>query len=139
VRFGGIHDCIGGKVNEVENEFVRVLRFYFVSLKNFIWEILQVHRDDHLRFALDGSRKYMAVVFVWQAQGWDQMLIAFDERIDSCFVHQVACSFELLPRYVLPVLEEVGNPLLMNGIGPLGAKETGERQVHQKVPKLRGI
>jgi hypothetical protein len=81
----------------------------------------------------------MAVVFVWQAQGWDQMLIAFDERIDSCFVHQVACSFELLPRYVLPVLEEVGNPLLMNGIGPLGAKETGERQVHQKVPKLRGI
>jgi hypothetical protein len=23
--------------------------------------------------------------------------------------------------------------------GPLGAKSTGERQVHQKVPKLRGV
>lgn len=73
----------GGKLNAIQDEFVRMLRLHFVLLKDFRGKILQIHRDNHLHLTPDGRGKYMAVVFVWQAQGWNQMLIAFDKRINS--------------------------------------------------------
>ena len=84
-----------------------MLRFHVVLLKHFCREVLQVHRDDHLCLAPDGRRKYVAVVFVRKGQVGNQILIAYYESIESRSIHQLACAFQLLPREIWPILEEV--------------------------------
>src|ERR1035441_4551716 len=98
--FGGIHDNIGSQVDQLQNEFVRMQRLNFVLLKNFARKVLQIHSDDHLSLAADRRSKYMAVVFVRQAQGGNQVLIALYERVQGRFVHQLPSTFQLFPRKV---------------------------------------
>ena len=87
MRFGGIHDNIGSYVDQLQNEFVRMQRLNFELLKNFARKVLQIHRDDHLSLAADRRCKHVAVVFVRQTQGGNQILIALYERIERRFVH----------------------------------------------------
>jgi hypothetical protein len=92
-----------------------------------------------LCLASDCSREYAAIIFVRKGQLGNQILIAHDESIESRSIHQLACAFQFLPREIRPILEEVGNPLLMNGIGPLGAENASQRQMHQKITQFRWI
>jgi hypothetical protein len=49
----------------------------------------------------------MAVVFVRQAQGGNQILIALYERVERRFVHQLPRTFQLFPRKVWPILQQI--------------------------------
>ena len=91
----------------MQDEFVRMQRLNFVLLKNLARKVLQIHRDDHLSLAPNRRCEYVAVVFVRQTQGGNQILLAFYERIESRLVHQLPGAFQLFPRKVRPVSEQI--------------------------------
>ena len=105
--FGGIHNNIRGQVDQLQNKFVRMQSLDLVLLKNFARKVLQIHRDDHLSLASNRRRKSMAVVFVRQTQGRNQTLIALNERVERRSVHQLPSTFQLFPREVRPIFQQI--------------------------------
>jgi hypothetical protein len=49
----------------------------------------------------------MAVVFVRQAQGGNQVLIALYECVERRFIHQLPSTFQLFSREVRPILQQI--------------------------------
>lgn len=137
--FGCIHDRIGSQFDQLQNEIVWMLCFDFILLKNFSRKVPQIHRDNNLCLPFDSYSKYMAVIFIWQAQAWDQVFIVLDKGIACSLVHELACALQLFPREIRSVVKKVGNLLLVRIVRPLGAEDAGERQMHQKVSQLGRI
>ena len=70
----------------------------------------------------------MAVIRVWQLQGWDQGLMAIHQRITHVGIHERAGALQLLSGKIRPVTQHGRHPLLVNLIAPAGPVEIRERQ-----------
>ena len=89
--------------------------------------------------AANRSCQHVPVIWIRELQTWNQILVACYERIVSVLVHQCASAFQLFSRKIRALFKQTGNPFFVHVRGPLRTKEPDERQVHEQVPKLRGI
>ena len=94
------NDSSRREVEQVENEFIGMLRLDPKGSNNVGWKIAKVHRDDHVRLSSNGSGKDVSVVRIGQLEAGDQIFVAGDEGVGGMQVHQRAGSFEFLPRQV---------------------------------------
>ena len=69
----------------------------------------------------------------------NEVFIPSNQRIRGRFVHQLPCALELFYGHVRSILQEISHPLLMHIPRPFRSDNSGERQVPQKVPQLRGV
>lgn len=76
-------------------------------------------------------RKDVAVVCVGKIQGLDYVLVTADYGIRKRYIHQLTGAFKLLSRNVLPVIEYISNPLVVDGFGPAHANDPSQSNVHQ--------
>jgi hypothetical protein len=58
-----------------------------VARQGVLWEIIQVEGEDQIGSALDGGSQNMAVLRIWQLQGWNQGLMAIHQRITHVSIH----------------------------------------------------
>ena len=94
------NDSSRREVEQVENEFIGMLRLDPKGSNNVGWKIAKVHRDDHVRLAANGSGKDVSVVRIGQLEAGDQIFVAGDEGVGGMQVHQGAGSFEFVARQV---------------------------------------
>jgi hypothetical protein len=82
----------------------------------------------------------MPVVFVGAIlDHWNQRLVAGDKAVAAVDVHQITDTLQLWEGQIRTVEQEVPDPLFMNLIGPTGAKQIGQGNLHQKITQRGGI
>src|SRR5277367_4905182 len=95
------------KVEEMENELVRMLGLNIEWAERFRREIGQIRRNDQTGSATDRGRQDVAVISIGKEKSRNEVFIPCDERIRGRFVHQPPCALELFPSQVGPVLQEI--------------------------------
>ena len=127
------------QIELVVNEFVWVLCPQIVFRKGTFGKVLEIDGDDCIASASDGRSYHVSIVRVGQLDRFDQILVAFDEALRNCSVHELFGAFKLLPAQVRSLSKEGANPFFLNAIGPSGAKQPGRRKFDKDVPQRRRI
>src|SRR5271170_7828381 len=83
------------KVEEMEDELIRMLRLNIEWAERFRREISQIRRNDQTSSATDRGRQDVAVIFVGKEKTRNEVLIPCDQRIGGRFIHQLPCALEL--------------------------------------------
>lgn len=136
---GGERDRFRREVGEVIDELVGMLGFKAVGLEHLGGEVAQIVGHDHVGPGVDRGRQDVAVIGIGQVQARDQRFVAVHEAVAHVQIHQLACALELDDGQVRPLPEHVADPLVMDGVGPLGPETIGQRQLKQQVPQRRGV
>ena len=121
------------------DKLVGVLGLDVVFAEDFGGEILQVISDDDIAAATQGGGEDMAVIGIWQREGWDEFFVAYNQGIGNSGIHQGTGVLELGGGEVGAVEQDVTRPLVMNGGAPAGTKQAGKRQLEQQVAQGSGI
>jgi len=139
VAFGCNADKGCGKLEQMKDEFVGVLRSDSPLRQGFCWEIGQVVGHDDIGPRPDGRRQNVAAVLAGKRQHGNQILVARDQAIPNVEIHQVAGSLELRAGQIRATFQHAPHPLLMDGVGPFRPKKVRQRQVHQQIAERRGV
>ena len=97
-----------------------------IARQGVLREIIQVESKDQISSALDGGSQNMAVILVWQLQGWNQRLMTVYQGIAPMGVHQRAGALQLLSGEIGPVPQHSPDPLFVNLIAPAGSVQICE-------------
>ncbi|GAA4013130.1 hypothetical protein GCM10022631_26020 [Deinococcus rubellus] len=81
----------------------------------------------------------MPVVWIRQAQGFDQRLVVSDEGVVHGLIHQGAGALEAGRVQVRAVRQQVANPLIVNGVGPAGLVDLENAEIDQQTPQGRRV
>src|SRR6266849_6505516 len=120
--FRRCHYSPRSQVEEMKDEFVRVLRFNSKRSDGVGRKVPQVYRHDDVCMAANRSRQHVPVIWIGELQTGNQILVACHESIDSVLVHQYASAFQLVSRKVRALLKQTGNPFLVDLRRPLRTK-----------------
>src|SRR5262245_2117799 len=91
------------------------------------------HPLPNRRKTYDGSCQDVAVVWVGQGKGRDQVFVARHDAVTDRLVHQDPRSRQTLGRQAWMVLEEITHPLLMDRVRPPGTHESRLREPDEQV------
>ena len=94
----------------------RVLGVQVVAVQRSRRKILQVERHDGFSAAVNGRRHHVPIIGVGQFDGWNQVLEAFDQAVAHTRIHQGARFFQSSRIEFGTLLEQVANPLVVDGI-----------------------
>jgi len=116
--FRRCHRSPRSQVEEMKDEFVRMLRFNSKRSDGIRRKVPKVYRHDDAYMAANRSQ-HVPVIWIGELQTRNQILVACHERIDSVLVHQYASAFQLVARKVRALLKQTGNPFLVDVRRPL--------------------
>ena len=83
------------QIQQMQHELVGMLRLYAEFCKAFERKVTRVKSDDHVRPRANRRGQNMPVIWVWELQTGNQLLITRDECISRVLVHQHPSTFEL--------------------------------------------
>jgi len=121
------------EVQKVNDKLVGMLSLNAVVSQGVRREIAKVEGDDYIGPAPNRGGQDMPVVRIGKNNGRNQVFVVSDQAIAYMDVHQGASALELFTTQVRPILQDVSNPFVMDGVSPFSAKKAGQGQVHQKV------
>lgn len=112
------NSAISVGVNQIADEVVRVLRQDALRTEHGLREVLQVGRNDDVRFAMQRRRKHVPVARIGQHQIWDSALKITHHCVWQVSFHQCSRAGDPLGIQVGPVAPQSRRPLAMYVLGP---------------------
>jgi hypothetical protein len=112
-----------------------MLRFHVEWAEDMVWKVCQILGDYHSDSGPECGGDNVAVIWVWQHDGIDQMFIFGYESVWERLVHKPPGSRQFLDGQIRAILEQIAYPFLMNFRRPMGMEEARQCEVHQEVPQ----
>ena len=117
----------------IAQKLIGMLRLDSERSKRRFGEVFQIGCHNHVAAADDGGGKYMPIIRVWEPEGWDQSLIAFDQGIAGVAAHQVARTLQLGAVAVWLIFQQVLHPFTVNIGSPPGLVDIRDRKLQQQI------
>ena len=124
---------------EAREERVRMFGFQSVRGERGRGEVLQVRGDDDVGFGPDGGGEDVAVAWIGQFEGWNEVLESGDQDVAYVGVHEAAGALQACGREVRPAAEKRAGPLVMDARGPLRSVEARDGEFEQQIAKRRRV
>lgn len=114
--FCGRAHIAGSEIEEVRQEFVRVLSGDAVPTNNVFWKILEIVRDDDICSAAYRGSENMIVLGVGKLERRYKVFKVFNETITDIGIHEVASAFQFVGGKIGTVFENGTDPLIVNHV-----------------------
>lgn len=124
---------------DVEQEIVRTDGVQAVGFQPVLREVGEIEGDDTARLAHNRRRENVPIVWIGQIHGRDERLVPRDQRIEHGRVHRAPRSGQVVCLQVRPVLEQVSDPLLVDGVTPPRPEQLRLREVESEAAEARAI
>ena len=113
----------GPPAAEAREERIRMFGFQSVRGERGRGEVLQVCGDDDVGFGPDGGGEDVAVAWIGQFEGWNEVLESGDQDVAYVGVHETPGALQARGREVRSAAEKRAGPLIMDARGPLRSVE----------------
>ena len=131
--FDGRADRARSNIEKEQKEVIRMQGLDIEQSERRRGEVGEVVGDDDVGTGTDRSRQDMAVVWIRQRKGRDQVLVAADEAVADGIVHQAWRSCQTLGGKPWVVLEDVPQPFIVDRVGPPRTHESGLGEPDQEI------
>ena len=129
----------GPPAAEAREERVGMFGFQSVRGERGRGEVLQVRGDDDVGFGPDGGGEDVAVAWIGQFEGWNEVLESGDQDVVRVGVHEAPGALQAHGREVRPAAEKRAGPLVMDASGPLRSVEVRDGEFEQQIAKRRRV
>ena len=81
----------------------------------------------------------MTVVGIWETNRGQEVFEARNQGVPYVSVHESASALEAACGNVRPATQQRADPLIMDGVGPLGAVEVRDGKFEQEIAQRRRV
>lgn len=128
-----LNEALVVEVALMHQELIGMLCLHAVRGESFRRKMLEVCRDDNVGAAHDGSRENVPVSWIRQDNRLDEWLVSADKCVRNRLIHERSRAGKSLGCCLRIVLEDIGDPFLVDVVAPSCPIDVGVRSLDEEI------